>query len=86
MTDGSLDVIAFPNPGNDFIAIQVGNLLTESLNVDVYDMTGKLMQSSKINQGSTISYIDARTFYAGDYLVRIYNNQSATTRKITIMK
>jgi hypothetical protein len=86
MSEGDLDVIAFPNPGNDFIAIQVGNLLTESLNIDVYDMTGKHMQSSKINQGSTISYIDARTFYAGEYLVRISNNQSATTRKITIMK
>lgn len=86
MSTGDLDVIAFPNPSSDFIAVQTNSLLTEDLNVTIFDMTGRLMQSSKILQGSTITYIDTRTFYSGEYIIRIYNDHASVTKKVLIAK
>jgi hypothetical protein len=86
ISNGNLDVTVFPNPANDIIAIQAGLITTEDLNVALYDMTGRLIHNTKIYQGSTIAYIDARTLYNGEYLVRIYNNIESVTKKVTIAK
>lgn len=83
---GDMDVTAFPNPTSDFIAVQTGAALQESLNVDIYDMQGRLLQSAFINQGSTITYLDTRTFYSGEYVLKAYNNKTAVTRKILITR
>ncbi len=86
MSNGNLEATVYPNPANDIIAIQAGLITTEDLNVALYDMTGRLIQSTKIYQGSTIAYIDARTLYNGEYLVRVFNNSESVTKKITIAK
>jgi len=62
MSEGGLEIIAFPNPTSDFVAVQAGNILRDDLKVAIFDMTGKLLQTATIAQGSTISYIDTRTF------------------------
>ncbi len=82
----NLEITAFPNPTSDFIAVQTAGLLTSDLNVAVSDMMGRLVQSSKILQGSTITYIDTRTLYSGEYLVRIYNDNTSVTKKVLITK
>jgi hypothetical protein len=79
-------VTVFPNPTSDFIAVQAGNILNEDLYISVLDMTGRLMQTATIPQGSTISYIDARTFYNGQYVVKVYNNHMSVAKKITITR
>lgn len=81
-----LTFTAFPNPTSDFIAVQVGNLVNKSFNVAVYDISGKLLQTTAIAQGSTITYIDTRTFYDGEYVIRIYNEEMSETRKVTISR
>lgn len=86
MTTGNMDVIIFPNPSNDFVAVQTDNAMYQDMHVAIFDMTGRLLQSSVINAGSTISYLDTRTFYSGEYLVRVYNENGAVTKKITITK
>lgn len=79
-----VEITAFPNPTSDFIAIQAGNLVTKGFKIDVYDVSGRLVQTSEIAQGSTIAYIDARLLYNGDYFVKVYNNDMNVTRKVTI--
>ncbi len=81
-----LEITAFPNPTSDFIAVQAGTLLTGDLHITVSDMTGRVISTTTITAGSTISYIDTRTFYSGEYLVRIYNDNTSVTRKIVIAK
>jgi hypothetical protein len=82
----NLEIKMFPNPTNDFIAIQTGVALQENLNIDIYDMTGRVLRSSMISQGSTISYLDTRTLYNGDYILKAYNSKTAFTQKITITR
>ncbi len=86
VTEGTILFSAFPNPTADFIAVQVGQLVTSELSVDVFDMTGRLVQQSKIIQGSTITYVDTRTLYNGDYVVKVYNGSVSLSRKITIAR
>ena len=79
-------ISAFPNPASDMIAVQVGNLVRENLDVFLYDANGKLIEKSVINQGSTITYFDAKRLYAGEYLVVIYNGKEKLTQKVVLQK
>lgn len=76
----------FPNPSDDFIAIQINGLNKENLKIELFDFQGKLIQSSTLYAGATLSYLDVRTVYAGNYLVKISGEGSSTTQKIIIAK
>ncbi len=80
------EITIAPNSARDIVAIQAGNILKESLNIAIYDITGRLMQTSVINQGSTISYLDTRTFYSGNYVVRVYNSNFSVSKQIVVKK
>jgi hypothetical protein len=82
----NIEATVFPNPTSDFVAIQTEAALHDDIHVAIMDMTGRLLQSSVISAGSTISYIDTRTFYSGDYMVRLFNSKVAITRKVSIVK
>jgi hypothetical protein len=64
-----LDIHLFPNPSNDFVAIQFNGLLTQSLRLELLDAKGALVRTSVIKAGSTIAFIDVSDLYAGEYLV-----------------
>jgi hypothetical protein len=68
---GQLEFKLFPNPSNEFAVVQAGNLVTENLSVKVFDATGRMVQETQINQGSTLAYIDTRTLYNGVYYAEI---------------
>ena len=76
----------FPNPSSDFIAIQVVGLNQENLSIELFDITGKLVQKSSINAGATNTYLDTRTLYAGSYLVKITGPTVSKTSKVVITK
>ena len=80
------EVSVFPNPANDLIAIQVGSIVTEDLMVELFDLTGKLVRSTKINKGSTIAFFDIQTLYAGTYFIHISGTSFQSTRRIVIDK
>ena len=77
----------YPNPSNDFIAIQTDGLLTTALVVKLYDLNGKVHQQSTIQPGSTLCYLDTRTLYSGTYLVSYYlNGKLAGAEKVVVNK
>jgi hypothetical protein len=81
----SLQVNIFPNPASDLVAIQVADgVLRDGLEVRMYDMGGKLVRQTSVNQGSTIWYLDTRTLYDGNYVIQIGSGAEAVTRKLTI--
>ena len=82
----TIDVNVFPNPSNDFIAIQYVGLNTENLNVELFDVLGKLVQKTILNQGSAIAYLDTKTIYAGNYVVKISGSNVITTKNVVIFK
>ncbi|MEL7529833.1 MAG: YHYH protein [Bacteroidota bacterium] len=83
---GNLNIEIYPNPASELIAIQLGDLVNEDLQVELIDITGKRIQSTKLSRGSTIAYFDIQTLYSGTYLVRISDEAHSTTRKILISR
>jgi len=76
----------FPNPTSDLIAIQVGDLVTTDLKIDLYDVTGRLIKSNQINAGQTITYFDVQDIYNGTYIVKISEGNNSISKTIIIDK
>ncbi|NQW30335.1 MAG: YHYH protein [Ignavibacteria bacterium] len=79
-------VSVFPNPSTDIVAIQLKSINTETLNIELFDITGRVVQKTALLQGSTIAYFDTRTLYSGEYLIRIYSPTGVVTKKFTLLK
>ena len=82
----NLNVTVFPNPASNIVAVQIGGILMQDINVKMYDLAGKIVKESKINQGSTIWHIDTRTLYAGQYIIKLSNGEEVVTKKVTVLK
>lgn len=74
----------FPNPANDFIAIQLDNINKENVEVKMYDFNGKLIQTATIYQGTTVAYLDTKALFAGEYLVNFTIDGKETSRKVIL--
>ncbi|MDI1232714.1 MAG: YHYH protein [bacterium] len=83
-TDFKIDI--YPNPASDLIAIQVNDLNRDNLNINLYDMNGKLVDTTILLQGSTIAYFDTQKLYAGEYFVTMSNGQNTINKKVVIIK
>ncbi len=82
----ALKVAIFPNPSNEFIALQIKGLNKENLKVELFDMAGKLVQRNTINAGASNTFIDTRTLYDGNYVVQISGKSFSTSKNIIISK
>jgi hypothetical protein len=76
----------FPNPTADMVAIQLMNMTTENIDIELYDMTGRMVQKTTIYQGSTIAYFDTKTLYNGEYIVRIPTKEGVIAKKVSIVR
>jgi hypothetical protein len=76
----------FPNPTSDLLIIQLIDINKENLTVELFDMSGKLIETTTLLQGSTIAYFDTKTLYSGLYLIKISNGNSVTTKKVVVSK
>jgi hypothetical protein len=74
----------FTDPWNQFLAIQTGKLNRNDIEVSLYDLSGKIIQKSKIIAGSTITYLNIQTVYHGIYLVTLRMDGHEVTKKISI--
>ncbi len=81
-----INVGIFPNPTSDLIAIQIDGLNKENLSVELYDVVGKLIQKTTLNQGASIAYFDTKTLYAGTYTVRVVGANGVTNKKVVVAK
>lgn len=80
----ALNVNVFPNPATDLIAVQIGGLMEDNVEVQLVDLTGKLVTSTRINAGQTIAYFDVATIYAGTYFVKLVLNGQERSFKVMI--
>ena len=81
-----VDIVVFPNPAADLVAIQAQGILKTNLNVMLYDLSGNLVKETIIFQGSTIWHLDTQTVYDGEYILHISDGVGTVTRKIIINK
>ena len=80
---GELSV--YPNPANDFIAVQMKSVHQNDMTIHVFDAKGSDVSSFTIKQGSTIGYIDVKRFADGIYYLRA-DGEVGLTRKIVIQQ
>jgi len=78
-------IIIAPNPAKDFIAIQL-QMAENNLKVELIDELGKVVKTSEILQGSTLSIIETDTVYNGLYFLRISSDKESKTFKVIIDK
>ena len=64
----------------------MNNLTIKSVEIELYDQAGRLVERSEIFPGSTISYVDTRRLYSGDYILRIHRGTEVINRKVTVVK
>ena len=64
--------IAYPNPGNEVLNIRTG---LRNANVEVYDMTGRLMHSQRLTE--EITPIDTERWPSGTYVWKVVSDTSA---------
>lgn len=81
-----LKINLYPNPANDFVAIQLPQVLQDNVDVILFDMNGRMITKSVIYQGSTIAYFDLRTLYSGNYIVKVKTKNDIITRKLVVVK
>ncbi len=74
-----------PNPAQDFIAIQ-SQMAEIDLKVELIDELGKVVKTSQILQGSTLSIIETDTIYNGIYFVKISDGKNSKSLKVIINK
>jgi hypothetical protein len=84
-TDANFNITIAPNPAQDFIAIQ-SQMLDNNLKVELIDELGKVIKTSQILQGSTLSIIETDTVYNGLYFLRISNEKESKSFKVIIDK
>jgi hypothetical protein len=81
----TLLVKLFPNPAQDFITIQ-SQKTDANLKVEFIDELDRIVKTSKITQGSTLSVIETDTLYNGIYFVKITHEIDSKTYKLIIKK
>jgi hypothetical protein len=68
----NLDLIAYPNPTNNTLTLNIGNYNNENLTYQLYDILGKLLDSKQIVDNNTI--IGLHYLPSSTYLLNVLEN------------
>ncbi|WP_175455586.1 Ig-like domain-containing protein [Winogradskyella thalassocola] len=84
-TEFEFDV--YPNPASDIVNVKISGTLNVS-DVNIYDVTGKLIKHSKITNEnlsySTTTQIGISTFQSGVYFVKLIDEDRVITKKLIV--
>jgi hypothetical protein len=81
-----LQVSVYPNPASDLIVVQAGALVKSDLEIQLIDITGKLIANTRIPAGSTLGYFDVQSVYEGTYLIKVSSGKNQTTKAVIIKR
>ncbi len=85
-SESNLLMNAFYVPVSDLIAIQANHLITDNIQIQLFDLKGSVVQKTILYQGSTIAYFDTRTLYSGQYIIKAIGNDGSFNKVISIIK
>jgi len=77
-------ITVYPNPASEFAAVQLNGVNNIDSKVQMFDMHGKLVHQSCIYQGSTITYVDLRTIYNGEYIIVLSTQDNVLKSKLIV--
>ena len=70
----NLVLSAYPNPATDYVILKVENFKTENLTYQLYDISGKLIESRKII--SSTETIGMENLLSAIYFLKVTNNNN----------
>lgn len=77
----------FPNPTSDFVNIQLELNEAVDVRIDIYNMTGQLLQSFNTGNGLSQNYkVDLSQYAGGMYMARMIIGEEVVTAKIVLKK
>ena len=82
-TQISLNMQAYPNPTTDYLTLNVGNFELSTLNFQLFDISGKLVESRKIISSSET--IGMANLPSATYFLKVTNNNKEV-KTFKIMK
>jgi subtilisin-like proprotein convertase family protein len=82
--ENSPDFSITPNPASSNIVIQLLNNTNNDVDVKFYDISGKIVKTSKIQDQESQGVIHISDLSSGIYFVRIDNQEFSTTEKLII--
>lgn len=68
-----LTITAFPNPSTDYLTLKITDLELSNLAFQLYDLSGKLLQSNKIID--TLTSIEMEHLKASTYFVKVVQDK-----------
>lgn len=75
---------AFPNPGSEFVIVQITGINKEELNFQLIDQQGKVVKETTLLPGQTFVHLDTQTLYAGMYTLRCIGSQGLIIKSVAI--
>ena len=79
----NLELVAYPNPTNNALTLNIGNYNNEKLTYQLYDMQGKLLDSKQVVNSSTT--IGMQELPVSTYLLNVLDN-NAVIKTFRIVK
>jgi hypothetical protein len=70
----NLAMVAYPNPTTDYLTLSVSNLELSTLNFQLFDMSGKLIENRKIT--SAAETIRMENLPSASYFLKVTNNNN----------
>ena len=80
----TVELKVFPNPTTDVLMVQLSNLIKENVTIKLVDLTGKVIDTKIIYQGSTIAYFDVSSVYSGQYILEVGEGEKKKTINVNI--
>jgi hypothetical protein len=77
-------LVTYPNPANDVVGIQWKNVNKGNVAIELYDLSGKLISTTEMKQGSSLAYFDTRNLYNGAYIIRVKIGNELITKRISV--
>jgi hypothetical protein len=74
VTEINLELVAYPNPTNSLLTLNIGNYNNEKLTYQLYDIQGMLLDSKQVVNSSTT--INAQKLSVGTYLLNVLDNNT----------
>lgn len=73
----------YPNPASGLVNISLVNV-SDNQKVEIYDISGRLINEVKLNSNSTTQQIDISTLNQGIYLVKVIQGNNSYTEKLIV--
>jgi hypothetical protein len=77
-------ILVYPNPASTFINLEFPDVLNESVQVQIFDVTGKLVYAERIQ--NRVSRIEISNMNNGTYVMRINTANGSYFQKLVLVK